>query len=325
MADSKRDIRRDIINSYLNSRKDRDYSNSQSMTHKIVPLKVLDRTEIEERLAFINSFNINYCLSYFDEHNNEKYLASYPIKKDKLILNLSKLNSQRKLFTTIAELKRIAGQKKMQSNLSSWINFSNRLQINWISAYLQQRNEFDIFERLVENEINKDNKFFICSTVAFNNNIHISDLLADLRSEWGHIYNSEDLDWIEKKNKKQLKWIYSYINNIDLSRCIDLEPPTNELEKFEYIYIVLSLFINFPDLRSVEQSGDGKRQTPKEFIRRLKKSWQVYDRRTLKKEEPIYKTLPVSIRSRLKELSKENNCTAEEMIEFMIDTYQDAP
>lgn len=285
--------------------------------------KVWDRTKIEESIQFINTSNINYCLAYFDD-DHKNYLASYSTKKHKLVQKLSIIDSQRKLLATLSELKRFAGKKEVLSNFFSWINFSNRLQINWISTYLQQIDEFDIFELIVENEINKNNKFFVFSQVAHDNNISIGALLEEARERWGYIYNCEDLDWIEKKNIKQLKWIYSYIKKIDLSREINLSLPTNELEKFEYIYIILSLCITFPDLCS-EEEGDDKKQTPDMFINRIKKSWQVYNRRTLKKEDSIYKALPTGIRSRLKKLSKENECTAEEMIEFMIDTYQDAP
>lgn len=282
------------------------------------------RCDIEERIEFVNNSNINYCLAHFDKINSLIYLKPYSDKFDYLIHELSNINSKRIRIAHIADLKRIAGEIKIQSDMSSWINFSNHLQIKWISYYLQLTNEFNTFETLIENEINKENSFFVFSTTANTYNIEIIEVLEKLKEEWGYTYNNETLDWIKKNNKKQLKWIYTYIGKIEFTEDIlrlKLDLPTNEKEKFEYIYIILSLCLTFPNLLETEGDNDSDIKKPADFINRIKKSWQVYERRSLKKESPIYKALPTGTRTKLKKLSKEHSCSAEDMIEFMIDVY----
>lgn len=227
------------------------------------------------------------------------------------------------MIRSINKLNRIAGRHRVQLSLSEWIEFSNKLQIKWISAYLQYINKYDIFDSLLECEINKDNKYFIISRVAYENNIGTIELLEELREEWGVTYSSDNLNWIERNNKQQLNWIFSYIKKMlfnDEVSNLCITPPSNEKDKFDYIYIILSLCMTFPCLyKDIQDCNSGEQ--PEDFIKKIKKSWQVYERRSLKNESNIYKAIPARTRSKLKKLSKNNNCTAEEMIEFMIDSY----
>ncbi|ANS86560.1 hypothetical protein VSVS12_02821 [Vibrio scophthalmi] len=285
----------------------------------------LFRSDIEERIQFINKSNINYCLACFDkeDRNSNIYIKPYEDKLKLLIDGISNEKSTRGMIHSINKLNRIAGRHRIQLSLSEWIEFSNKLQIKWISAYLQYINKYDIFDSLLECEINKDNKYFVISRVAYENNIRTIEMLEKLRKEWGLTYSSDNLNWIEKNNKQQLNWIFSYIKKMlsnDEMSNLNIAPPTNEKDKFEYIYITLSLCITFPYLYKNIQDCDSEEQ-PEDFIKRIKKSWQVYERRSLKKESPIYKALPTGTRTKLKKLSKEHGCSAEDMIEFMIDVY----
>ncbi|CPR18194.1 MULTISPECIES: hypothetical protein [Brenneria] len=136
--------------------------------------------------------------------------------------------------------------------------------------------------------------------------------LDDLKNFWIHTYkNAGVLKWLNKNNKDQIEWMWSYTQDYDgIGNITQLFPAP--LRKDELYLAIYACYDNW----------NGSKEAKELFRNKASRAWnQICHRSRMEKENRVAINAYVTIgaREKLKELSKKNKMTIGELIESLIE------